>query len=339
MKGRTETPAVRCFAARANGVHAVQQEEAVRLLMGRSPAEDGAVEHSADTLVWIDIVHPTEEEGRFLRDELGMHPLAVEDCLRGRQRPKLDRYGSYFFLVFYSAALNPNRNRVALNEVHLFLGSSLLVTVHTGKVQEVSKVVAAWRADRVRFNDTGTIAHHLLDTIVDNYFPVLEHFAARLEEIEGGIFEGTPEATVQRAVELRHELVLFRRILSPERDVLNSLVRRDLPLLRPDLAPYFYDVHDHVLRVTEEIDAFRELLTGLLEVQASNAANLLNRTMQTLTAWSIILMSVTVIAGVYGMNFVLMPELEWTWGYPAALGMMLFTGGMLLVFFRRRGWL
>jgi magnesium transporter len=339
MRGRTEPAVVRCFAARENGVHVIPREEAVRLAGESAARERADAAAVAAEIVWVDIRHPTEEEGRFLREDLGMHSLAVEDCLRGRQRPKLDRYGSHFFLVFYSAALNRNRNRVALNEVHLFLGRSLLITVHDGRVDEVSKVVAAWRADRARFSDTGTIAHHLLDTLVDNYFPVLEHFAERLEEIEGGIFEGSPQATVQRAVELRHELVLFRRILAPERDVLNTLVRRDLHFLRPDLAPYFYDVHDHILRVTEEVDTFRELLTGLVEIQASNSANLLNRTMQTLTAWSIILMSMAVIAGIYGMNFVLMPELEWRWGYPGALAMMLATGVVLLAFFRRRGWL
>jgi len=334
MKG--DDRAIRCFAARSNGVHVVSREEAVRLVQSAASRLPGS---PLPDLVWIDIAGPTAAEGQFLREDLQMHPLAVEDCLRGRQRPKLDRYPGYFFLVFYSATLNPDRGRVALNEIHLFIGESVLVTVHDGKVPEIAKVAAAWRADRERLADTGAIAHELLDAITDHYFPVLEHFAERLEEVEESIFTGGDRSAIQRAVELRHEMLLFRRILSPERDVLNSLLRRELHFIRPDLILYFQDVHDHILRVIEEIDAFRELLNGLVEVHSSSLANQLNRTMQTLTAWSIILMSMAVVAGIYGMNFSVMPELHWRWGYYGALATMLGIGLALIVFFRRRSWL
>jgi magnesium transporter len=228
---------------------------------------------------------------------------------------------------------------MALNEIHLFLSNNFLITVHDQEVPEVNQVVAAWTKDPERLRDSATIAYALLDAVTDNYFPVVEHFSDRLEALEESIFKNSPEASIHQAIVLRHEMIMLRRVLSPERDVLSSLVRRDLPFVRPELVPYFQDVHDHVLRVTEEIDAFRDLLTGLVEVQASNSSNRLNRTVQTLTAWSIILMTIAVIAGVYGMNFVVMPELEMPWGYYAALGLMLATGLALVTFFRRRGWL
>lgn len=328
--------AIRCFANEAGAVREATREEVVGAIRG-APS---TLEAPADRpLVWIDITAPGPAEAAFLRDELGMHPLAVEDCLRGRQRPKLDRYPGYFFLVFYAARLNADRDRMSLNEIHVFIGSTFLITVHDQQSPEVEDLVETWREHVARLSDSGAVAHALLDVVMDGYFPVLEHFADRLERLEDRIFAADPEASIHDAIRLRHEMVLLRRLLVPERDVLASLVRRDLTFLRPELVPYFQDVHDHVLRITEELDALRDLLTGLIEVHTSNAANRLNQTMRMLTAWSIILMSVTVVAGIYGMNFVVMPELNLSWGYYGALGLMTAVGAMLALFFHRRDWL
>jgi magnesium transporter len=329
-------PRVRCYAAHEGGVQATERDDAVRLVRHAPRTLDST---ASEALVWIDIRNPGEPEALMLREELALHHLAVEDCLRGRQRPKIDRYPGYFFIAFYATRINPERARMALNEIHLFLSNNFLITVHDKEVPEVSQVLAAWRKDPTRLSDSTAIAYALLDAVTDNYFPVVEHFSDRLEALEEDIFNNSPEASIQQAIVLRHEMIMLRRVLSPERDVLSSLVRRDLPFVRPELVPYFQDVHDHVLRVTEEIDAFRDLLTGLVEVQASNSSNRLNQTVQTLTAWSIILMTIAVIAGVYGMNFAVMPELEIPWGYYAALGLMLGTGLALVTFFRRRRWL
>jgi magnesium transporter len=336
MRSSTGEPSVRCFQGSTAGVHATTRELAADAVRDALASHEIA---AGSSVTWIDITCPAEAEGQFLHEELGLHPLAIEDSLKGRQRPKLDRYPGYLFLVFYAARINLERNRVALNEVHLFLGHSFLVTVHAADVPEVGQVAAAWRRSPERLHESGAIAHALLDSLTDNYFPVAEHFGDRLEELEDRIFDGDGTPSMQDAIMLRNEMILFRRILTPERDVLSSLVRHDLLVLRPELVPYFQDVYDHLMRVTEEIDAFRDLLTGLMEVQASHASNRLNATMQTLTAWSIILMSMTVIAGVYGMNFAHMPELELRWGYFGALGAMGVIGAMLAMFFSRKGWI
>ena len=144
---------------------------------------------------------------------------------------------------------------------------------------------------------------------------------------------------MQQILVTRHELVLFRKVVAPLRDVLSTLLRRDLPFLLPELVPYFLDVHDHTIRVTEEIDSLRELLSALLDAQISLSANQLNHTVRTMTAWSVMLMSVAVIAGVYGMNFDYMPELDWRYGYVFALALMAAVGFTLAYFFKRRGWL
>lgn len=329
------TPNFHAYACLPSGVHGISREKATRLLTEKPQSSPGEPE----PVVWIDLTNPGEAEAAYLRDELGFHPLAVEDCIRGRQRPKLDRYQGYFFLVAYAASVNPARKRMAMNEIHVFLGTHYLVTVHDYKVDEVKQVVARWRTDPARFRDVGSLAHSLLDSMVDDYFPVLEHYSEEVERLEESVFDLSTKGNMQQIVGLRHELVVLRRVVAPTRDVLSSLVRRDLPFLRPELLPYFQDVHDHTLRVTEEIDALREILSALLDAQLSSASNRLNQTLRIMTAWSIILMSMTLVAGIYGMNFDFMPELQWEWGYFASLGLMATIGIGLVMFFRRWDWL
>jgi magnesium transporter len=339
MTNATAKPAgIRAFAALPNGIHAISKEQACEWAVKARTA--GAPPPGEELpLVWIDVSNPGEEEAAFLREELGFHPLAVEDCLRGRQRPKLDRYPNYFFMVVYAASVNPGRRRMALNELHIFLGTGFVVTVHDYKVGEVTEVVARWRAAPQQVTGTGSLAHILLDLVVDDYFKVVEHYADRTDEFESAAFLPDQAPDMQQILVTRHELVLFRKVVAPLRDVLSTLLRRDLPFLLPELVPYFQDVHDHTIRVTEEIDSLRELLSALLDAQISLSANQLNHTVRTMTAWSIILMSVGVIAGVYGMNFVWMPELHWRFGYPLALGIMATVGLGLAFFFKRRNWL
>lgn len=336
MQPNATNPETMCITAGQNGVQPMSPEEAARIIRKRieSPVSPGK-----EDLIWIDLARPTEKEAEFLRDQVGMHPLAVEDCLRGRQRPKLDRYPGYFFIVFYSVRINPSRARMALNEIHVFVGTGFLITVHSQPIAEIDAVLESLEQDAPRWSQTGAPAHALLDSIVDNYFPLVEYFSEKIEHFEDQVFMEMPDVPMQRVAQVRQELIHFRRILAPERDVLSSLVRRDLPFVSPDLVPYFQDVHDHVLRATEEVDAFRDLLAGLLDIQASNTAKQLNQTMRTLTVWSIILMSMTLVAGVYGMNFTNMPELSWPFGYYLSLAVMLLIGGVLLAVFRRRSWL
>lgn len=329
-------PRVLCLTVREGRVERIDPATAATLV--RAAPETLEVS-SAVPLVWIDLLNPAEAEEEFLRRQLLLHPLAVEDAMRGRQRPKLDRYSGYFFIVCYSTRLNRERERMALNELHLFLGSTFLITVHNQEIPELSTTMRTWREDPARFADSGAVAHALLDAVTDHYFPTLEHFSDRLEALEDRLFTLSPEGSISGAIHLRQELMLLRRVLAAQRDVLSSFVRRDLPFVRPEMVPYFADVHDHILRATEEVDSFRDLITGLIEVHSSNSANRLNQTMQTLTVWSIILMAMALIAGIYGMNFVFMPELKVTWGYFGALGLMFALAGALLFLFHRKGWL
>jgi magnesium transporter len=290
-------------------------------------------------ITWIDILRPGAGEAAFLREDLGFHPLAVEDCLRGRQRAKVERYPKHIFLVFYAADFNAARNRVALHELHVFAGASYLVTVHDQPISAVQELVALWRSAPKHYPNVGALTYALLDSLVDDIFPVLDHFSDRTEQIETRVLESGGDVLMPEILELRRELVLFRRVVAPQRDVVGSLLRRDIPFLQGDMYAYFQDVHDHLIRITDEIDAIRDLLAAALDAQLSLASNQLNQTMRLMAAWSIILMSMALVAGIYGMNFRWMPELAWRWGYFAALALMLGTGGGLLFYFRRRRWL
>jgi magnesium transporter len=312
-------------------------DEAVAVIQRSAEYAPAAPEVRAD-LVWIDIKSPTGEDGAFLRDTLHFHPLPVEDCLHGKQYPKIERYPGYFFLILYAARINPERNRPAFYELHCFVGPGFIVTVRHESMREVRQLMARWRGSADHFPSVGHLAHTLIDILVDSYFPMVDHFSERVAATEAEVYD-KPQEAMQNIMSLRRELLRFRGLIGPTRDVLSSLLRRDLPFLSPELLPYFQDVREHAVRVTEEIDMLRDLLSTAVEAQFTVTSNQLNQTMQMLTAWSIILMSSTLVAGIYGMNFVLMPELEWRYGYVFALSIMMITAGVLVLFFRRRRWL
>jgi magnesium transporter len=325
---------VHAYCRRETGLHGIPLDEAVAAFR-LTPAREGGDR----SVLWIDVVCPGEAEAELLRDRLGLHPLAVEDCLRGRQRPKLDRYPGYFFLVLYAAAVNRERNRTALEELHVFVGEHFLITVHDHKLREVREVLARWRTSEEAFPSVGHLAHGLLDAVVDSYPPVIDFLGHTIEDLEHDVLEPRSYGQMQQILGLRRELAAVRRMLSPTRDILRTLLRRDVLFLRPELAPYFQDVLDHAERGAEELDSLRDTLAATLDAYLSLSANQLNQTMRLMAAWSIILMAMAWIAGVYGMNFAIMPELQWRFGYPWAVALMLALGGGIFTYFRRRGWL
>ncbi|HYW12556.1 MAG TPA: magnesium/cobalt transporter CorA [Longimicrobium sp.] len=323
------------YAETGTGVHAVSLATALTIIhRGLTGKQEGD-----PPLVWIDIAAPGAPEAEFLRAEMEFHPLAVEDTVSGRQRPKIDRYPGYFFLVMYAARINQERGRMALNELHAFIGGNYVVTVHDHRIEELTEVLARWRGNPTRFRAPGVLAHAVLDLVVDGYFPVLDHFSERVAELETGVMAQRTGEDMQTILGMRRELALFRRMVGPEREVIGSLLRRDIPFLQPDMLPYFQDIHDHAIRVAEEIDTLRDLLNGAMEGQLSLASNKLNETMRLMAAWSIILMAMAWIAGIYGMNFDVMPELHWGYGYLWALGVMMTVAASLFIYFKRKDWI
>lgn len=293
-----------------------------------------------DQIVWVDLQNPRAEDLALLSEEFGFHPLAIEDAAHAHERPKIDSYDGYYFLIFYALRYDETRRQVLSQQVSVFVGSNYLVCIHQDTIAAIDETIRRWqRYDHDFGEDVAELLYHLLDTIVDEYFPILDALIERVEEVEAQIFNHFRPEALQEIFTLKRELLLMRRIVAAERDVLNVLIRREAPIYPRDMVAYFQDVYDHLIRITDSIDTYRDLLSSALDAFLSLQSNQLNEVVKTLTIASIILMSAALIAGVYGMNFEFMPELSWPWGYPFALGLMAAISLLLIAIFKRRGWL
>ena len=290
-------------------------------------------------LLWVDVDDPTPEAIALLGKEFGFHELALEDCLHPHQRPKIEQYGSYYFLIAYATALTDEE--LVKHELAMFVGNKYLVTVRKPPQFDLADVIKRWDAHSELANEGGGyLLYILLDEIVDAYFDTLDGYEDRSEEIEEQVFSGVVEEDTQSGIfRLRKELVVFRRIVAPLRDVLDVMQRRTIDVVTVGLEPYYRDVYDHVLRATDFLDSLRDIMASALEANLSVVSNRLNEVMKQLTSWAAIILVPTLIAGIYGMNFRHMPELNWLLGYPFALGLMAVSGLLLFRMFRKRGWL
>lgn len=293
-----------------------------------------------DQFVWLDMQAPQEGDIALLRDEFKFHPLAIEDATRHHERPKVDSYDGYYFVVFYAIAYDEGKNRLCTEAMNLFVGANYLVSVHHEEISAIDETIKRWQKDEEEFgNDAGALLYALLDTITDDYFPVIDRLADRVEVLEEQIFERFQESALQDVFSLKRDLLSIRRIVAPERDVLNILIRREVPIFERNSILYLQDVYDHIVRITDSIDTYRDLLSSALDAFLSVQSNRLNQIVKVLTIASIVLMCDALIAGIYGMNFEFMPELHWRYGYPFALGLMVTVSVGLVLYLRRRKWL
>lgn len=316
-----------------------------RLYRSGTLAEDGfdparVSDHleEPDALVWLDLEDPTEEELALIEEEFSLHPLAVEDARHRGQRPKVEVYEKYFFLVMHAVGLEDGELRD--KEVHAFVGPSYLVTLRYAPAFDLKPVLRRWeRQQELTKEGGGFLLYSLLDEVVDGYFHVVEGFEDDSESVEEQVFaDETRPDTQERIFRLKKQVIEFRRLVMPLREVLD-LLQGEPRVVTATLAAYYRDVADHIIRVLEFIDNVRELLTTALEAYLSQVSNRLNSVMKQLTSWAAIILVPTLIAGIYGMNFRHMPELNWLLGYPFALGLMAVSATTLYVVFKRRGWL
>ncbi|MBX5448776.1 magnesium/cobalt transporter CorA [Thermogemmatispora sp.] len=297
-----------------------------------------------ETVLWLDLFQPSQEELRRVGAAFHLHPLAVEDAGHKHQRPKIEEYEHFFFLVFYTlrATAAPDSPGLQVCELDLFLGERFLITVHDEHIPELEEVEQRWTRN-VHQLEGGVVVllYSLLDTIVDQYFPVLDAMVEQAETLEDQLFSGAlrQRSFTQELLALKKRFLKLRRIVGPERDVLNVLTNRDNPLFNEHALLYFRDVYDHIMRVADTVDLYRDQLSSTMDANLSIVSNDLNKTMRTLTAASIILMVDALLAGIWGMNFEHMPELHWIYGYPAALAAMGGISLLLLWIFRRLHWL
>jgi len=294
-----------------------------------------------EALVWIDLtVRERELTRRFLIQDFGFHPLAVQDALSREERPSLHQSENGFFLelAVLDPSVAPEKAAEIPADVGIFVRSNLVVTVCDQPVPLLRQVFGSW-ADRPQ--EVGpraeVLLHELLDHVVDSYFPVIDRLHDQIEDLEDQIYQGT-HFEVGAALSIKRNLLTLRRRLAPLRDVLNGSYVETLRFVTADLAPYYQDVYDHSLRVLENLDLGRDLLSTILDAQLNMTSNRLNEVMRVMTVAATVLMTMALVAGIYGMNFEAMPELSWPMGYAFAWALMLVLAGFEIWLFRRKGW-
>lgn len=294
-----------------------------------------------DHFVWLGLYEPDQALLRRVQAQFGLHDLAIEDAINAHQRPKLEVYEDSLFVVLRTAQLEPSVRRLEFGETHIFLGRNYVITVRHGSMR--SHIGVRQRCEstpQLLSKGPGYILYALMDFVVDQYLPIVRQIEEDVQELEDAVL-GTPTSSdaTARIYHVKRDLLALRRAVSPLAEVCNRLMRFDLPHIPEDTRPYFRDVYDHILRLNETIDAQRELLTTALEAHLSLMSVAQNEHMRRITAWAAMIAVPTMIAGVYGMNFTHMPELQWQYGYYGALVLMLVACVGLFVGFRRTGWL
>ena len=289
-------------------------------------------------LLWVDVVDPTDDDLECLQREFELHPLAIEDVRHRFQRPKLEQYPTHTFIVAYTSKLQ---------EIDVFVGPRWVITV-----READEKGEYWSCDvaRTRFERTrpepcgpGFLVYVLLDELVDGYFDATDAAEEKLEELENRIFdsERVPDepAIQQELFDVRRQLLFFRRAVVPLREVLNMMLRREVKWVDDATAVHLQDVYDHVLRAIDLIDGQRELMGNAVDAHLAIISNRMNKVMKMMTSWGAILLGSTLVAGIYGMNFRHMPEINWEFGYAWALGIMATITIVGVWYFRRKDWL
>jgi magnesium transporter len=294
--------------------------------------------------VWLDLLDPDQDDLSVLSAEFGLHPLAVEDAVQEQQRTKLDRYRSHQFLAAYAIRLDRETCELAASEVAVFITESALITVRKDDGLDIAAVLGYWDANPdLAKGGVGYLLHGLLDYIVDGYFAAVEALDDKIDELEELLFTGPPGdlggAVVQRrSFELRKSLLLLRRLVLPMREVVSTVLHRDLRLVSDSLQPYYQDVYDHALRATEWTESLRDLVTTILETNLTMAGNRMNVISKKVTSWAAIIAVPTFITGFYGMN-VPYPGFGRAWGVLVAAGIMVVSAVTLYLVFRRKDWL
>jgi len=292
--------------------------------------------------VWLDLEQPDTSDLAAIAEELGLHPLAVEDAVDEHQRPKLDRYADHLFMSSYVVKLGDDTAQTEITEVAAFLTPRALVTVRKGAGLQVERLLARWdeAPPELSTHGVGFLVYGLLDLLVDGYFDAVQVLDEEIETLEDVLFDAKPRSTElqRRSFDVRKSLVMLRRVVLPMREVVNTLMRREVGVVTPDSLPYFQDVYDHVLRASEWTEGLRDLVGTILETNLTLQSNRLDISIGKLTAYAAILAVTTAITGFYGQN-VPYPGFSQTSGFVSSAVLLIGSVLGLFTLFKRKGYL
>jgi magnesium transporter len=294
-------------------------------------------------VIWVDMDCATEADERILLDVFKFHPLTVEDCRENRHYPKIEEFPGYLYFIVHGVRADTSPDRFNTIELDGFLGKNYVITYHHDTFRSINNVKQLLRTSPILCRrGPAFLCHQILDQIVDFYSPVLDDFDERIDRLESEIFtlKQPNNEILSQIMELKRSVLRLRRISVKQMDVILRMSRGEFPEVIPeDMRPFYRDVHDHLTRVVDLAESYRDLISGSLEAYLSVISNRMNEIMKVLTIFSAIMLPLTFIAGVYGMNFDNMPELHSRYGYIATLAIMIVVALGMLFFFWRRGWL
>ena len=303
--------------------------------------------HAEGKTFWLELDERSDEATKFLGEVLKVHPLAIDDVWNDVGLPKVDDYDDYVQIIIHGIKVDDQTSKevpLQLAELDVLIGKNWVVThAHDEKVCAILPVqLEVERNPRLLKKGPAWIAHAVMDRMVDEYMPLIDRFDAQIEEIEEQILAGTTKSdrqVIPKIIRIKRSLQMLRRTTIYQREILLRLARAEFDEIPRELVPFYRDVYDHFARVTELVDSYRELVTSLLEAQFSMQSNRMNEIMKRLTIISTIMLPLSLVAGIYGMNFKHMPELEWRFGYPMALGIMASVATGIITWFRVKRWI
>lgn len=295
-----------------------------------------------DNLIWVDMEEPTKEDEKILADVFHFHPLTIEDAVMTRNQPKVEAFPGYLFFIFHGVKSETNSHNFVTKELDGYLGKNFVVTYHRENFRSIDKVKRQVRTSPfVCGRGADYLLHQILDELVDLYVPVVDDFDTSINDIEERIFRSkkASNAILEEILDLKRSIARLRRISSKQLSVLYRISHGELPLIEESHLPFFRDVHDHLLRVSDLAENYRELIGGLLDIQFSVVSNRTNEVMKVLTIFSAIMLPLSLIAGIYGMNFDYIPELHTQNGFYITIAVMVIITLGLLFYFWRKGWI
>ena len=293
-------------------------------------------------VTWINVngIHELEilEE---LGNCFGFHPLVLEDVLNTDQRPKMEDFGDYMYIVLKTCYYDSKNNETVEDQISLILGSNFVISFQERQEDVFNPVREQIRSGRGHIRKSGAdyLTYALIDTIVDNYFTILEKLGEKIEDTEEDLLTNPTSQTLQAIHNLKKEMMFLRKSVWPLREIVNSLERDESALIKRTTLVYLRDVYDHTIQVADTIETFREMLSGMLDIYLSSISNRMNAVMKVLTIVATIFIPLTFVVGIYGMNFKYMPELEWHWGYYTVLFVMVVIGVLMIIYFKKKKWL
>ena len=295
-----------------------------------------------NTIKWVNIEGLKNIE---LIESIGhsfnVHPLVLEDIVNVHQRPKFEEYDNYLFIVLKSISLHSKEFSVSHDQVSILLFNNIVFTLKEKHDDIFIPLLQRIENSKGKIRAFGSdyLVYTIIDTLVDQNFLILDALDEIVDSVEEELLANTTKETLSSIQKIKRELIYIRKSVSPLREMLTSLLRSESDLISEQIEIYFRDVYDHAIRINESIESYRDMLSGLLDVYMSNVSNKMNEVMKVLTIFAAIFIPLTFIAGLYGMNFQFMPELEWHWGYFTVLLFMALVGASMLVYFRRKRWL